>query len=740
MGTRLLVSACAALFSSAAYGVQVQDNPRGAPVTLMSARITWQTDVASDSQVDYGLTDGYGYSVYDPAYTTNHQVTVPLYDSDAVYEYRVTSTDGGTEAAVGYGYYYNDDNLAEILQPDADQLVFGEVWIKAAATHASIGVSHASFSAVRNYNGQTVWTGYDTDGTDITYGPYAPSPEGDGWSGYWPTSSRPDGYYTLHATLTTSLGSFSDSRQVWLDTTPPIPSVDQPAFGARCSGTIEVRASGASGATQCEFAVQNVPPIVKLKTTDILQGDYPFPTGQDKNTCHPSSQASILWSEPRVKNWYTNTDKRNPTHSEADGLRNLVRDLECLKGTQANGTNDSTASIGSGRLLKLLKSVVPGWQYQNLADMKTMKKLKAYAFINDTSREVKGLAVSVTYKNAQNQTCKHIMAVKEISDVPETRNGKKVFKVTVMDSGTGKEEVLYVDESGNVEYKGGQAKLDGGYRYVGPKATQGMPVGDSDWEVIGVDVTPGDGWSCSWNLSTETPGCYLVRARATEPSGRSGEDVSEVIVPLVCALDEAKNQIDGMPVDVTGSAVTHVDGNKLWVESTGRSCGIGVLADNPTVSRERMITKIAGQVVTEGLERTIVAQSIVPATDTFQVKPLGMLGRSVVGGDLDYDPVAGTGQQGGPGACGLNNVGMLVRVCGRCTGSEVGPDEQTYYIVDDGSSLNGWPSGGVRVLVTDSVNTYQFVLATGICGIEDWDGKIVAVVRCRDAEDWNCFD
>jgi hypothetical protein len=63
------------------------------------ATITWTTDQPADSQVEYGLTTGYGSSTtLDSSLTTSHSVDLPGLTSQTTYHYRVRGADGEVPA------------------------------------------------------------------------------------------------------------------------------------------------------------------------------------------------------------------------------------------------------------------------------------------------------------------------------------------------------------------------------------------------------------------------------------------------------------------------------------------------------------------------------------------------------------------------------------------------------------------------------------------------------------------
>ncbi|MDZ7366939.1 MAG: fibronectin type III domain-containing protein [candidate division KSB1 bacterium] len=63
-------------------------------ITTTGAQIVWQTNEASDSQVEYGLTASYGSSSpLDPALVNSHSVTLANLQPNTTYHYRVKSKD-----------------------------------------------------------------------------------------------------------------------------------------------------------------------------------------------------------------------------------------------------------------------------------------------------------------------------------------------------------------------------------------------------------------------------------------------------------------------------------------------------------------------------------------------------------------------------------------------------------------------------------------------------------------------
>ena len=62
-------------------------------ITDTSARVQWDTNVLSDSRVDYGLSTAYGSTVTDPGMVTSHSVLLQGLTSNTLYHFFVASTD-----------------------------------------------------------------------------------------------------------------------------------------------------------------------------------------------------------------------------------------------------------------------------------------------------------------------------------------------------------------------------------------------------------------------------------------------------------------------------------------------------------------------------------------------------------------------------------------------------------------------------------------------------------------------
>lgn len=68
-------------------------------ITTSSVRITWTTDEAANSVVEYGLTNSYGSTQSDSSLVTSHTIDLTGLSANTTYHYRVKSTDAANNTA-----------------------------------------------------------------------------------------------------------------------------------------------------------------------------------------------------------------------------------------------------------------------------------------------------------------------------------------------------------------------------------------------------------------------------------------------------------------------------------------------------------------------------------------------------------------------------------------------------------------------------------------------------------------
>ena len=120
-------------------------------ITTSGATITWTTDEASDSQVDYGLTTAYGStSALNTTKVTSHSVALSGMSGNTTYHYRVRSRDAAGNLALSGDFSLTTlagdttSPTVAISAPSAGATVGGIVTVTANASD-NVGVAGVQF-------------------------------------------------------------------------------------------------------------------------------------------------------------------------------------------------------------------------------------------------------------------------------------------------------------------------------------------------------------------------------------------------------------------------------------------------------------------------------------------------------------------------------------------------------------------------------------------------------------------
>lgn len=89
-------------------------------ITSSNATITWTTNEAADSQIDYGLTTSYGTSSsLNTALSTNHSIIISGLSAGTIYNYRVKSKDASGNLATSLNSTFQTTAIADSTAPSA---------------------------------------------------------------------------------------------------------------------------------------------------------------------------------------------------------------------------------------------------------------------------------------------------------------------------------------------------------------------------------------------------------------------------------------------------------------------------------------------------------------------------------------------------------------------------------------------------------------------------------------------
>lgn len=182
-------------------------------------------------------------------------------------------------------------------------------------------------------------------------------------------------------------------------------------------------------------------------------------------------------------------------------------------------------------------------------------------------------------------------------------------------------------------------------------------------------------------------------------------------------LTGCKYAANGMAVTGLDAYVTAAFDGFFYARADDRTCGIRVNAPDHTLIAGNKV-HIVGQVDTDGDgEQCIAATSADPVAGSATTAPLGTSVRSLGGTLLGRQ----TGIKDGKG---LNNIGMLVRICGKVQAVDT-TTPAGWFTLSDGT-------GVVKVIVgpdASAPSAGQKAIVTGISSCEKSGSDLVSVVR-----------
>ena len=134
-----------------------------ATVTDSTATITWDTDEASNSTVDYGFLETYGTNVNDSAQVISHSLSLMGLNSDTLYHYQVKSSDSNGNLASSADQTLTTAATADITPPVASA-------ISTAVTDTTTTITWMTdepSTSVINYGETTAYGSTDTTDTAL---------------------------------------------------------------------------------------------------------------------------------------------------------------------------------------------------------------------------------------------------------------------------------------------------------------------------------------------------------------------------------------------------------------------------------------------------------------------------------------------------------------------------------------------------------------------------------------------
>jgi parallel beta-helix repeat protein len=198
----------------------------------------------------------------------------------------------------------------------------------------------------------------------------------------------------------------------------------------------------------------------------------------------------------------------------------------------------------------------------------------------------------------------------------------------------------------------------------------------------------------------------------------------------------AKLAGDGSGVYIAGAVVTAAFPDFFYIESDNRACGIRVNKTGHSLA-SGMRAYVVGAPSTTSGERCIAASDAHradPPNDSGAVDPLGLTNKALGGGTFGLQGgvwgwvlTSGTPPRTWQQISGLNNIGLLVRTCGKVVEID-SASPATWFKIDDGSGVN------VKCLVGSGVTvnpSWTYVGVTGISSCETVGAELHSLLRVR---------
>lgn len=222
-------------------------------------------------------------------------------------------------------------------------------------------------------------------------------------------------------------------------------------------------------------------------------------------------------------------------------------------------------------------------------------------------------------------------------------------------------------------YEVGWSYTAGGPYMFDPSRYKTSSLNDSELGIFDLDlskpiyfvvrtVSPGTGGSPTWRTSLSSAEAALM-------------------LPVGDKRDMDGAQVTLRDMAVSAILISEYDIPRFYIEKADRSFGVCIENDYGFSLGDRF--DASGQLYTNADgERGLYLSGWVPLGST-TIAPLCLTNRALGGGNWRYDAKTGAGQMGVTGGIGLNNIGLLVRITGTCTGV----DEYTF-TVNDGSGAS----------------------------------------------------
>ncbi len=191
-------------------------------ITTSSATVTWTTDVAATSQVEYGTTTAYGnLTTLNSSLVTSHTTLLVSLATNTLFHYRVHSKNSSGVESIGGDFAFQTSSVVDttpptisITAPTNGATVSGTMSVSANASD-NVGVASVQFTL----DGSNL-------GSALTASPYQVA---------WDTTTATNGAHVLGAAARDAAGNVGNAVPVTVTVSNSTTSTPEADFQARCA-------------------------------------------------------------------------------------------------------------------------------------------------------------------------------------------------------------------------------------------------------------------------------------------------------------------------------------------------------------------------------------------------------------------------------------------------------------------------------------------------------------------------
>ena len=711
-----------------ATGIPTITNVASSAVTNTSATITWTTDVAADSAVDYGTTTSYGSRQSDASMVTSHSITLTGLTPNTTYHYKCSSTNS-------YGTAQSSDRTFTTYGPPTISNVQATN-ITATSAVITWGTNVAADSKV-NWGTTTSYGSQQTDAAQVTAHSIT-------LSGLTPSTTYHYQCVSANAYGSDTSADFTFTTaapvvEIVIDNTDPGWTNTSPGGNAWNTGSIaEVPKIGtnylyyAGDGSTTESGVTRKCRWTPTLTVTGLYDVYAFyQKGTNRNTSAPYKvyYSGGVLNSPQNQNstqanqggWFL-LGENLPFAAGSSGyveLSTLTTDTKYVSADAAKWVLKSVQDIVKPTISNVQAtpagvSATITWSTDVVSSSTVNYGLTASygsqqtdpAAVTSHSITLTGLAPGTTYHYQCVST--NAMGTTATGDFTFTTHARPTM-VSVTDE-------TYTTSTTQLNAAWSATDANGPIvRYEYAVGTTPGGTGVKDWTSAGTATSHTIG-----GLSLTIGGTYYISARAVNGDGLTSDPMSSAGVKIaraVAGIAEAKGCVDGEAVALPALPVSAKFADKFYVEDADRISGIRVESD-AAVSAGQQVTVFGIMGLADGCERAILSPKVVAGAPGTAARPLLMIGNAVGGGKFN---AATPGISDG---VGLYNIGLLVRLVG--TVGDIEPDG--FYLDDGSGARDDSGASGIKVWTGSSSSPGDFAVVTGVVSCRQSGGRVYPVI------------